>query len=121
MELPREIRTARLLLRRWKESDLDPFAKMNADPRVMEFFPGTLSREESDAGAARNRAHFEAHGFGVWVVEVPDAASFIGMADLLNPRFEAPFTPCVEIGWPLAFEHWVHGFATGAARSVLAF
>jgi RimJ/RimL family protein N-acetyltransferase len=110
-----------LLLRRWRESDLDVFAEMNRDPRVMEYFPSTMSREESDAGAARIRAHFDARGFGFWAVEVPDRAPFIGFTGLAVPRFEAHFTPCVEIGWRLAHAHWGQGYATEAARAALAF
>ncbi len=114
------IATARLRLRRWRNEDLPAFAALNADPRVMEHFPGTLSRAESDAMAARNRDHFAAHGFGFWAVEVPGCAAFVGFVGLAVPRFEAHFTPCVEIGWRLAAEHWSKGYATEAASAVLA-
>jgi RimJ/RimL family protein N-acetyltransferase len=115
------IQTARLLLRSWRDEDLAPFATMNADPVVMEFFPKTLDRAESDAMVTRIREHFAARGFGLWAVEVPDVSEFIGFVGLAVPRFEAHFTPCVEIGWRLAREHWGHGYASEAARSVLAF
>jgi RimJ/RimL family protein N-acetyltransferase len=117
---PGEIRTQRLILRPWRDDDLAPFAAMNADPRVMEFFPAPLSRDESDASAGRIRAHFDAHGFGLWAIEVPGRSSFIGFTGLMPPRFEAHFTPAIEIGWRLAFEHWGQGYATEAARAVLA-
>lgn len=119
--LPDELRTARLLLRRWRPDDLAPFAALNADPRVMEHFPATLTREESDAAAQRIEAHFEQHGFGLWAVEVVGGAPFVGFVGLAIPRFEARFTPCVEIGWRLAAEHWGHGYATEAAREALRF
>lgn len=119
--LPRELRTQRLLLRRWRPEDLEPFASQNADPRVMEHFPAPLAREESDAAAARIEKHFDDRGFGMWAVEIPGVAPFAGLLGLAVPRFEAPFTPCVEIGWRLAAEHWGQGYATEGARAALAF
>lgn len=113
------IRTPRLRLRDWRDEDLAPFAAMNADPTVMEFFPRPLDRAESDAAVGRIREHFARHGFGLWAVEVPVAAEFIGFVGLSVPRFEAHFTPCVEIGWRLARDHWGRGYATEAARAVL--
>src|SRR3954447_2163393 len=96
------------------------FAALNADPRVMAYYPRMLSRAESDALVARIRAHFARHGFGLWAVEVPGRAGFIGYVGLAVPRFEGPFTPCVEVGWRLAAEHWGRGYATEAASAVLA-
>jgi ribosomal-protein-alanine N-acetyltransferase len=113
--------TARLRLRQWREEDLAPFAALNADPQVMEFFPKVLTRAESDAVAGRIRDHFARHGFGLWAVEAPGAADFVGFVGLAIPSFEAHFTPCVEIGWRLAREHWGHGYATEAATAALAF
>src|SRR5262249_58107555 len=83
--------TPRLRLRAWTERDLAPFAALNADPQVMEFFPGPLDRAGSDALAARIRGHFERHGFGLWAVEAPDVAELIGFAGLSVPSFAAPF------------------------------
>ena len=113
--------TPRLLLRPWRDADLAPFAALNADPRVMEFFPKLLARAESDAMVERLRAHFDRHGFGLWAVEVAGGAPFIGFVGLAVPRFEAHFTPCVEIGWRLAAEHWGRGYATEAAGAALDF
>jgi RimJ/RimL family protein N-acetyltransferase len=87
----------------------------------MEFFPGILEHTESDAQAARIRGHFDRHGYGAWAVEVPGVAEFIGYVGLGIPRFEAHFTPYVEIGWRLAFEHWGRGYATDAARAAVDF
>jgi ribosomal-protein-alanine N-acetyltransferase len=109
----------RLRLRRWRDADREAFAALNADPRVMEFFPRCLSRIESDAMADRIEAHFSEHGFGLWAVEVRDGASFIGFTGLAIPRFTAPFMPCVEIGWRLGFEHWGRGYASEAAGLAL--
>ena len=119
--LPRELRTQRLLLRRWLPADREPFAALNADPRVTEFLPATLAREASDALAARIEEHFESNGFGLWAVEAPGIASFVGFTGLSIPAFDAHFTPCVEIGWRLAAPFWGRGYATEAARAALGF
>jgi RimJ/RimL family protein N-acetyltransferase len=115
------IRTDRLHLRLWRNDDLPAFAALNADPKVMEFFPKPLDRAESDTLAARIRDSFVLRGFGLWAVEVPGVADFIGFVGLSVPQFEAHFTPCVEIGWRLAYEHWGSGYATEAARAALDF
>jgi RimJ/RimL family protein N-acetyltransferase len=119
--LPAQLRTERLLLRRWVAADRDPFAQLNADPRVMEFFPSTYSREHSDAIVDRIEAHFAERGFGLWAVEIPCAVPFAGFVGLSTPRFDAHFTPCVEIGWRLALAYWGRGYATEGARAALAF
>lgn len=112
--------SGRLHLRRWRDEDREAFAAMNADARVMEFFRGTLLRAESDAMVDRIRDHFSTLDFGLWAIEVPGVAPFIGFAGLAVARFSAPFTPCVEIGWRLAVAHWRQGYATEAARLALA-
>ena len=113
--------TDRTRLRAWRDHDLAPFAALNADPRVMEFLPKPLDRAESDTLAKRIRDHFARHGFGLWAVEVLGVADFIGFVGLSIPGFTAHFTPCVEIGWRLAHDHWGHGYATEAAGAALAF
>ena len=118
-EIPR-IRTKRLLLREWLDSDLEPFAAMNADPEVMAFMSRSLDRAASDAFVERIRARWAADGHGLWALERLDDGSFIGFVALAAPNFEAPFTPCVEVGWRLARSAWGQGFATEAARAALA-
>jgi RimJ/RimL family protein N-acetyltransferase len=118
-KLPQEIRTERLLMRRWRDADRAPFAAMNADPRVMEHFPKVLSREESDATVERICGHLDRHGYAQWAVEILYDATFAGFIGLSVPSFEAHFTPCVEIGWRLAREHWGRGYATEGARVAL--
>ena len=115
------LRTSRLVLRPWCTEDLPAFAAMSADARVMEFFPKTLDRTESEAAAARYASHFERHGFGWWALEVPGVVDFIGFTGLIVPSFEAHFTPCVEIGWRLTRDYWGQGYATEAARASLKF
>jgi RimJ/RimL family protein N-acetyltransferase len=114
--------TPRLLLRRWRESDRAAFAAMNADPRVMEFFPSILSREESDrAVTERIYAHFERYGFGLCAAELRETGAFTGFIGLAVPAFKAHFTPCVEIGWRLAAEYWGRGLATEGAREMVRY
>ncbi len=110
--------TPRLRLRTWRASDLEPFAAMNADPAVMEHFPQVLSRAETREMMARIESFLARHGYGLWAVEVPGVAEFIGYVGLNAPTFEAAFTPCVEIGWRLLAPHWGKGYATEAARAV---
>jgi len=111
--------SARLRLRPWRDEDLPAFAALNADAEVMKYMPKCLSREESDAFAARIREGLARHGFGLWAVEVLGVSEFIGFTGLSVPSFEARFTPCVEIGWRLAREFWGFGYATEAARLAL--
>jgi RimJ/RimL family protein N-acetyltransferase len=113
------LETERLTMREWNASDLAPFAAINADPRVMEFLPNVLSREESDAAAGRTIEHFAQHGFGRWAIEEREAGEFIGFVGLSVVTYETAFTPCVEIGWRLASEFWGRGYATEAARAAL--
>jgi RimJ/RimL family protein N-acetyltransferase len=119
------LRTERLVLRPWRDEDLEPFAAMNADPAVREYFPSTLSRAQSDALARRIRAEIQRDGYGPWAVEVPglapDVGSFVGFIGLAVPSFEAAFTPCVEIEWRLARHVWGRGFATEGARAAATF
>ena len=118
MEGAAVLQTERLILRRPCEADREPFARMNADPRVMEFFPATLSRQESDALMNRIESHLERHGFSWCAAELRDTGEFIGFIGLSVPPFVAAFSPCVEIGWRLAAEFWGRGLATEGARAV---
>jgi RimJ/RimL family protein N-acetyltransferase len=111
--------TDRLILRRWCQEDRAPFAAMNADPRVMEFMPKLLSREESDHMIDRIEAGFEQRDFGLYATQLRLDSSFIGFIGLSVPAFEATFTPCVEIGWRLASRVWNRGLATEGARAVI--
>lgn len=111
--------TPSIILRQWEDADLDSYAEMNADPRVMEFFPQCLTRAESKASLLRLRAGIERRGWGLWAVEVD--RQFAGFAGLAEPTFEAPFTPCVEIGWRFRREYWGRGLAYEAALKAQAF
>jgi RimJ/RimL family protein N-acetyltransferase len=113
------LKTKRLILREWNGADREPFARMNADPRVMEYLSEPMSREQSDEVADRIEAHFRAHGFGLCAAELAEGGEFIGFIGLAVPTFEAAFTPCVEIGWRLAAEYWGAGLATEGAREIV--
>ena len=113
--------TDRLLLRRWHESDREPFAALNADPEVMRYFPSTRTRAESDGMVDRLDAAIEADGFGLWAVERRDSAAFVGFVGLSRPTFDPALVGQVEIGWRLAREAWGQGFATEAAHGVVRF
>lgn len=119
MTAPVLIETERLRLRTWQDADLDPFARLNADPRVMEFFPRALGRAESDALIARERARIEAKGYGLFAAEVKDGGRFIGVIGLADVTFAAAFAPAVEIGWRLSRESWGSGYASEGARAVV--
>lgn len=114
-----EFDTERLRLRQWCAADREPFAALNADPKVMAFFPALLGRIESDAMADRCEALIAERGWGFWAVETRATHEFIGFVGLHIPAPELPFSPCVEIGWRLASKHWGKGFATEAARHAL--
>lgn len=121
MESADELRTARLVLRRWRPEDREVFSAINADPKVMEYLPARLSREQSDALADRVEAHFDEHGFGPWAVEVVGGPAFIGYVGLYVVSFEAHFAPNVEVGWRLAAEQWGRGYATEGAFAALEY
>lgn len=112
-------KTPRLGLRRWKESDLAPFAEMNMSQRVMKYFPNTLTEEESNSMVHRINEHFDKHGFGLWAAELLESNEFIGFIGLSIPGFEADFTPCIEIGWRLSDKFWGEGYAPEGAKACL--
>ncbi len=111
-----ELRTPRLILRRWRESDREPWARMNADPEVMRYYVAPLTRAEADAAMDRSVSAFERDGHGLWAVEVPAEASFIGYTGLWHP----PYMPSgIEIGWRLDKPYWGRGYGPEAARAAL--
>lgn len=117
-----EHRTARLLLRRWRDEDFEAFATLNADPVVMEFFPSTGTRDESDVLARMIDVSLAQRGWGLWAVEVtqgPDAGRFAGFTGITEPTWDPPFGPVVEVGWRLDRWAWGHGYATEAASASL--
>ena len=114
-----ELRTERLIMRRWRDEDRAPFAAMTADPEVQRYFPAPLTRAEADAFIDQMEAEFDERGWSLWALEVQETGAFIGYTGLEIPGFEEHFTPAVEVGWRLAREAWGHGYATEAAQAAL--
>lgn len=116
-----EIKTKRLILRPWQEADLEPFAKLNADPRVMEFFPSVKTFKESFNEYEAILEHFKKHGYGWWAVSEINHPHFIGFIGLRYIDFPAAFTPALEVAWRLAYEYWGKGYATEGAKASLQY
>ncbi len=113
--------TPRMVLRQWQDADRAPFAALNADPQVMEFFPAPLARAASDAMADRCQALIAARDWGLWACELRATGQFMGFVGLHEPKADLPCSPCVEIGWRLARPFWGQGLATEAAQAALRF
>jgi RimJ/RimL family protein N-acetyltransferase len=111
------ITTERLLLRKWRDDDAEPLAKMHESPEMMRFLGGPMTRADCDAMLARMRSHWETRGFGVFALE--HASALAGMCGVIVPRWDSPFQPCVEILWRLRPDLWGRGLVTEAARAAL--
>lgn len=118
---PVELHTRRCVLRQWQDSDLEPWAEMNADPEVRRYFPSVLDAEQAGTEAGRCRDAIAQRGWGMWALEIPGAFRFAGFVGLNAPHYDAPFIPAVEIGWRLTRAAWGQGFATEAAQAALEF
>ena len=116
-----ELRTERLLLRPWRDEDVPHFVALRSDPVVMEHFAALDTREEAEARAGRLRGHMDRFGYGLWAVELPGEASFIGFVGLIQIPWERPFAPDHELGWTLGQRWWGRGYATEAARAASAY
>ena len=112
------LQTSRLILRNWKQNDIEPFAILNSDPRVCEFLPNVLSQEETLTSVIKIQSHFKEHAFGLFAVELISTKTFIGFVGLKYFSFDSHFTPSVELAWRLSWENWGQGLATEAAQKV---
>ncbi len=115
------ISTERLILRQWQQGDLQTFAQLNADPRVMEYFPSVKTIEESAKEYEAILEHFKKHGYGWWAVSETNKMNFIGFIGLRYIDFPASFTPAVEIAWKIAYDYWGKGYATEGANAALKY
>ncbi len=113
------IKTDRLILRPWHEGDLQTFAELNADTRVMEHFPSIRTFKETVKEYESIQEHFKTHGYGWWAVSEKDKTKFIGFIGLRYIDFPAPFTPAIEVAWRLKFDYWGKGYATEGAIASL--
>jgi RimJ/RimL family protein N-acetyltransferase len=113
------LETERLILRRWKESDIDPSAAINADPKVMEFLGPLRTREQTAQGIAKTEQYIEDHGYGLYATELKETGELLGYVGCVELSFEAPFTPTIEIGWRIGSQYWGRGFAPEGARAVV--
>src|SRR5438132_2380334 len=118
-----EVRTERLVLRRWRDDDLDGLAEMNSDPEVMRFLHdgAPMTREESAEQLAGFMRHWQEHGFGLWAAVLPETAEVIGFVGLAVPTFLPEVLPAVEVGWRLERRHWGNGYATEGGGAALRF
>ena len=115
------IETQRLLLRPWKEEDLDPYFQLNQDPKVLEFLPGPLSHNQVAEFIKKMNAQLEKKRYTLWATELKETQEFIGFIGLNEVDFEAHFTPAVEIGWRLDSRYWGKGYSTEGANAALEY
>ena len=117
--MTQHLETERLIFREWEDEDREPFARMNADPIVMQYLPRSLDEKSSNKLVDRFQKHFDQHGYGLYVVEVRESGQFAGFVGLNNVEFKADFTPATEIAWRLDYEFWGKGYGSEAAEAVL--
>ena len=115
--MARQLETSRTILRAWRDGDVEEWVALGADARVMEFMPSLIERADAERSAQRLREGLERDGYGWWVLEVKDVASFAGVVALQNVPSDLPFTPAFEVGWRLRYDQWGRGYATEAARA----
>jgi len=120
--MPYILKTERVALRTWEDSDLEAFAEMNADPEVMRYFKTALNKAESKQLLQRLKEHYQTHGYTYFAAETVKAQEFIGFVGLAYQTYEnPPYTPYVDIGWRLKRASWGKGYATEAAFACLKF
>jgi RimJ/RimL family protein N-acetyltransferase len=118
VQVPSELRTARLVLRRWRDKDVGALATINADPDVMQHFLGPLTREQTARTIAEYEESFVRRGFGPWAVDVAATGELIGVIGLLPVRFEERFTPAVHLIAKLATHAWRQGYGSESVSAV---
>lgn len=112
--------TDRLIIRSWQKDDYAHFSRLNADPLIMEYMPRLLPPKDSDKLVKRFEAHMKKHGFGMYVLERKEDGAFVGTVGLSSVEIKVPFAPAVEIAWRLDYGFWRKGYASEAARAIIA-
>lgn len=115
------VETARLRLREWTDADIEPWAQMNADARVMEFFPSPIEPEASRAKVAIIQSELRSRGYGWFVMERKNEPGFAGVLVVDDVRYDVPYQPRREIGWRLPVACWGHGYASEGAAALLEY
>ena len=106
------IETERLILRTWKEGDIDAYYQINQDHKVIEFLAGPMSMQQVANFISKTNEHQEKFGYSLWAAELKNTKKLIGFIGLRYIDFDLPFTPAVEVGWRLGSQFWGKGFAT---------
>ncbi len=114
-------KSSRLGFRNWITDDLPKMAAISADPKVMRYFPSTQTGEETLQFIEKMQQQFEDRAHCYFAVELLDSHTFIGFIGLAYQTYQAPFTPCVDIGWRLAAKHWGKGYATEGAEACVEY
>lgn len=112
------LETERLILREWRDEDVEPFAMMSADPAVMATLGPLLTRDETAALIDRLRVRAEVHGHTFWALERRVDQRFIGFCGIVRGAVD-PIAHLPEVGWRLASDMWGMGYAKEAAQASL--
>jgi len=115
----RELETDNLLLRQWREEDLEPYARLTSSKEVMKYFPKTLTPEQSNMAARKFQMLLEQNLWGFWAVEEKATSKFIGYAGLHSPKTKFPFSPCIEIAWRMEKKYWENGYVLEAGEEII--
>jgi len=111
----------RLGFRNWTINDLKEFSEINADPSVMEHFPNTLSKKDTERFIERLRSMYNDKGYTYFATEILKTGELIGFIGLAHQTYIAKFTPATDIGWRLKKTAWGKGYATEGAKKCLAY
>lgn len=113
------IKTERLVLRNWRDSDIAPFFELNQDPKVFEFLGKPLTLIETFQFIKNKANQQDERGYTIWATEIKETGELIGYIGLNYTSFEEHFTPAVEVGWRLGSKYWGKGYATEGAKASL--
>ncbi len=111
------LKTERLILRPFRESDFERYAQQCADPEVLRYIGQPIGLKQAWKGMAAHLGHWQLRGFGKWAVEERNTGLFMGHCGLQNPAT----WPGPELGWVFHRSAWGHGYATEAAQVALAY